>query len=275
MGYVLEFISLRFVKAGAFVLHPNVFTGYVGPGLDAKPDQAMFVYFYYQLSGWHQVVLHNKSAASTTKSTSFRQVFNRFYIGQFEELSHLEDGTLIKAIPCHTVYPHMNRNEKSVFHIISDELYFKNCKIIFALRYHPTNNNWQPFTNFIHEFYQHITVEYGIHIKDTETCPIWFDFLLTETKLDEKMKQDIINYTCNSACGDDAGICNDAETRELTHTNGADTNGIDVSFKPYLVINNLKNLDYCLFDMIYHPSTKYCDSDSYLAVFEFEFPNCV
>ena len=55
-----------------------------------------------------------------------------------------------------------------------------------------------------------------------------------------------------SAWGDDQG-------RELNHINEADTNGIDVSFKPYLVINNLKNLDYCLFDVIYHPSTKFCD----------------
>ena len=259
MGYVLGFISLRFVKAGAFILHSTVFTGYLGPGLDAKPDQAMFIYLRYKLPDWHQVVLHNKSAVTMVKSASFRQVFNRFYIGQLEELSHLEDGTLTKAIPCHTVYPYMNRNDKSVFHKISDELYYENCKIIFTLRYHPTNNNWQPFTNFIHDFYQHITIEYGIHLKDAETCPIWFDFLLTETKLNEKMKQDIINYTCKSACGDDAGICNDAGARELTPTNGTDTNQISVSFRPYLVINNLKNLDYCLFDMIYHPSTKFCD----------------
>ena len=259
MSHVLGFISLRFFKAAAFVLHPTVFTGYLGPGLDAKPDQAMFIYFYYQLPIWHQVVLHSKGAASMIKSASFRQVFNRLYIGQFEELSDLEDGTLTKAIPCHTVYPFMNRNDKSVFHNISDELYFKDCKIIFTFRYHPTNNNWQPFTNFIHDFHDYITIDYGIHIKDKETCPIWLDSDLTETYLNEEMKQDIINYTCNSACGDDAGICNDVEAKELTPTNGADTNKIYVAFKPYLVINNLKNPDYCEFKVIRHFSTKFCD----------------
>ena len=260
IGHVLGFISLSFVQAWTFILHPTVFTGYLGPGLDAKPDQAMFIYFYCRLPVWHQVVLHNTSSASTTRSTSFGQVFNRLYIGQFEELSHLKNGTLTKAIPCHTVYSH-----------IAEELYIENCKIIFTFRYHPTNNNWQPFTNFIHDFHDYITMEYGIYMEDKETCPIWFDSLLIETKLSEKMKQDIINYTCNSACGNNAGICNDAQGRELTPTNGADTNQISVSFKPYLVINNLKNLDYCEFKVIRHFSTKFCD-DTWASVEPVETP---
>ena len=259
MGYVLGFLSLEFVNAGPFSLQRVVFTGHLGSGLDTKPDQAMFIYLYYKLPDWHQVVVRNDSAGTMRKSASFKQVFNRIYIGQLEELSHLRDGTLTKAVPCSTVYPHMNRNYKSVFYNVSDELYLNNCKIIFTLRYHPTNNNWQPFTNFIHDFHKYITLEYGIHMKDAETCPIWFNFHLTETNLDEKMKWDIINYACYSACGKDSGICDDAQGRELTLTNGGVTNRIDVSFNPYLAINNLKNPDMCGFEVNYRVSTKFCD----------------
>ena len=84
MGYVLGFISLRFVKAGAFILHSTVFTGYLGPGLDAKPDQAMFIYLRYKLPDWHQVVLHNKSAVTMVKSASFRQALIDFTLDSWK-----------------------------------------------------------------------------------------------------------------------------------------------------------------------------------------------
>ena len=149
VGHVLGFISIISLRFSGdvvpFILATHVITGYYGAGLDARHDQAMFIYFHYQLPDWHYITLN-----SSTKSASFRHVINRVYIGQFEELSHLKNGTLIKAIPCSRAMPFLHKIDEDIFYYkryysVSKEDY-ANCKIIFTLRYFPTNNNWQPFT---------------------------------------------------------------------------------------------------------------------------------
>ena len=167
VGHVLGFISLRFTEVSPFKLRPYIVTGYYGPGLDAKPDEAMFIYLHYQLPDWHYITLND---SKLSKSASFKNVINRLYIGQFEELSHLKNGTLIKAIPCSRAMPFLQKFDKRTFHP-EDVVKYANCKIIFTLRYFPTNNNWQPFTNFIHDYCKCITIEYGIYIDNNKICP--------------------------------------------------------------------------------------------------------
>ena len=169
VGHVLGLFSLKFAFVDPFYLRSAVMIGDFGAGLDAKPDEAMYIYLHYKLPDWYYITLNNR-----TKSASFRYVINRLYIGQFEELSHLKDGTLTKAISCTSAMPFLQKHAfyGGNFQSVNEEEYV-NCKIIFTLRYFPTNNNFQPLTNFIHDFHKYITIEYGIHIKNNKTCPKW------------------------------------------------------------------------------------------------------
>ena len=161
LSHVLGFIDLTFAYAGSLNLSTHVITSYHGPGLDAKPDEAMFIYLHYKLPNWHYITLNN-----STKSASFRYVINRLYFGQFDELSHLRDGTLTKVIPCSRAMPFLQN--------LAEPMEHANCKIIFTLRYFPINFNWQPFHNLIHDYHKFITIQYGIHINNKTTCPGWF-----------------------------------------------------------------------------------------------------
>ena len=128
LSHVLGFIDLTFTYAGPLNLSTHVITSYYGPGLDAKPDEAMFIYLHYKLPDWHYITLND---SRHTKSASFRHIINRLYLGQFDELSHLRDGTLIKVIPCSRAMPFLQNPEEQMDHV--------NCKIIFTLRYFPIN----------------------------------------------------------------------------------------------------------------------------------------
>ena len=70
-----------------------------GPGLDARPDAAMFVTMVYELPSWYHVGLYDNRNVNIANSASVYQIQNRLYIGQFNELEHLKDGTLTKVIP--------------------------------------------------------------------------------------------------------------------------------------------------------------------------------
>ena len=51
------------------------------------------------------------------------------------------------------------------------------CKLIFNIRYYPTNNDWNPFKEINHEFYKNITIEWGIYISNKNACQ-WADTAL-------------------------------------------------------------------------------------------------
>ena len=254
LSHVLGFIDLTFAYAGPLNLSTHVITGFYGPGLDAKPDEAMFVYLHYELPNAHYITLNN---SKQTKSVPFQQVINRLYIGQFQELSHLKDETLTKAVPCSRAMPF----EEHVFdwgnYPPISVVEFTNCKIIFTLRYFPINNNYQPFSNLIHDYHKFITIEYGIHINNKNICPSWIHPASTSSFLSQQVQEDIVNYTCNSACGQYAAIC-----RKLS---GKINQGISMSFESVemwnlsLAVHGLKTPDTCDFHLTFEPSKKFCD----------------
>ena len=246
LSHVLGFIDLKFTYAGPLNLSTHVITGFYGPGLDAKPDEAMFIYLHYRLPDAHYITLSN---SKQTKSTSFKQVINRLYIGQFQELSHLKDQTLTKAVPCSRDMPFLQS---------LDEL--ADCKIIFTLRYFPINNNWQPFTNLIHDYHKFITIEYGINIKDNKTCPKWTNQTSYPSLLSTKVQKDILNYTCNSACGEDSGICGNVKSWNIDQIQGMNSSNESVMlWHRSLAVHGLKTPDTCDFHLTFQYSKKFCD----------------
>ena len=261
VSHVLGLISYRFTISGEvnpFILVTNVMTGNYGAGLDAKPDQAMFIYLHYQLPDWCYITLNN-----STKSESFRHVINRLYIGQFQELSHLKNGTLVKAIPCSRAMPFLQNLDKHAFdwkyyYPVSEEEY-ADCKIIFTLRYHLTNNNWQPFINgFFHKYCNCITVEYGIHVNNEKICPYWFNTPSSSSLLSHQVQEDILNYTCNSACGEDSGTCKNIKFWNIDHNQEVNSSKVKGFFFS-LAINDLKTPDTCRFNVMFKHLHKFCD----------------
>ena len=101
----------------------------------------MFIYIRTNLRFFHQVVLYDNEGNVKATSTWINQILNRLYIGQFEELSHLKEGTLTKAIPCSRVFPFGDNIEE----LQSLDINISDCKLIFNIRYYPTNNEWNPF----------------------------------------------------------------------------------------------------------------------------------
>ena len=188
----------------------------IGPGLDSRTDAAMFVTMVYELPNWYHIGLSDNRNVNIAKSASVYQIQNRLYIGQFNELEHLKDGTLTKTIPCNRVFPFLDKIDESLFNWKNSQQLNRsttdifNCKIIFRLRYYPSNNNWNPFVNFVHDFHKDITVEWGIYIKDKETCPTGFRPLQVSSLLSATVKQDIVNYTCSSSCINATDICRKA-----------------------------------------------------------------
>ena len=261
VGHVLGFISLRFTEVPPFKLRPYIETGYYGPGIDAKPDEAMFINLHYKLPDSHYITLND---SKLSKSTSFKNVINRLYIGQFEEQSHLKDGTLIKAIPCSRAMPFLQKIDKRIFHWVNyqqkDAVKYANCKIIFTLRYFPTNNNWQPFTNFIHDYCKCITIEYGIYIDNNKICPWWFNSPSSASFLSEQVQKDILNYTCNSACDENNGICRNVKSWHIDHNQGISSlNGNIRQCRLSFAIHNLKTPDTCWFKVEFEHLPKFCN----------------
>ena len=135
---------------------------------------------------------------------------------------------------------------------------YANCKIIFTLRYFPTNNNWQPFTNFIHDAHKYITIEYGIYTNSKKTCPKWLYPTSTSSFLTEQVKQDILNYTCNSACGEDNNICRNVKSWNIGHNQGMKSSNVKW-LHPSLAVNYLKTPDSCWFETYFEYSPKFCE----------------
>ena len=108
--------------------------GLAGPGFDGKRDEAMFIYFVMDLKFPHQIVLYDNEGNVKARSMWTNQIFfDRLYIRQFEEISHLKEGTLTKAIPCSRAFPFVDKLEElhPLYINVSD------CKLIFDIRYYP------------------------------------------------------------------------------------------------------------------------------------------
>ena len=170
----------------------SIISDRIGPGLDSRTDAAMFITMVYELPNWYHVGLYDNRDANIANSASVYQIQNRLYIGQFSELEHLGEGSRTKVIPCNKAFPFLKEIDESWFKFNNSNKNnftdISKCKIIFRLRYHPTNNNWNPFVNFIHEFFKYITIEWGVYIKDSEKCPTGFSTTSCFISVDRKSK---------------------------------------------------------------------------------------
>ena len=96
-------------------LTKSIQAGRIGPGLDSRQDAAMFITLVYELPNWYHVGLYDNRNVNIANSASVYQIQNRLYIGQFNELEHLKDGTLTKVIPCNRAYPFLEHINESFF----------------------------------------------------------------------------------------------------------------------------------------------------------------
>ena len=235
----------------------------IGPGLDSRTDKAMFVTMVYELPNWFHVGLYDNRNVNIANSASVYQIQNRLYIGQFNELENLKDGTLTKAIPCNRVFPYLDKIDESLFQWNFSQILnftdFSSCKLIFRIRYHPTNNDWNPFINFVHKFFKYITVDWGIYIKDKELCPMGFRRLPVSSLLTDTVKQDIANYTCSPSCINAADICRNATYGQFEE--GDIKIPIPMTTEPefYLTINDQETVDFCHFRSIFEYTTTFCE----------------
>ena len=157
-----------------FILNHFVVADGLSPGLDQKRDEAMFIFLEMKLPQPYQVVLFDNELLISGRSTWTNQIMNRVYIEQLQELSHLKEGTLTKAIPCSRVFSFMDEVDESLFLWNSSQpprKDFSDCKLIFTFRYFPTNNDWNPFKELFHTWFSDIRIEWGIHIDDESICP--------------------------------------------------------------------------------------------------------
>ena len=254
----------------------------MGPGLDGKRDEAMFILIEMKLPQPYQVVLFDDESVVTARSAQTNRIYNRLYIGQFEELRHLKDGTLIKAIPCSRVFSFVDKIDKSLFTWECSEPLrntdFLKCNLIFTLRFdldknnwnHPFKNvlqgNWNPLIHVLNGFYRDIIIEWGIHIHTKSICPSGVRSLDISEVLTKEVKDDLIKYTCSSACGNDTNICDNAhktvisQTRFYPFLSNWNRSIVKVLGDMFLTINDLKVEDSCEFNTSFYQSTKFCDS---------------
>ena len=220
-----------------------------------KKDEAMFIYIRMNLRFFHQVVLYDNEGNVKARSIWTNQILNRLYIGQFEELSHLEEGTLTKAIPCSGVFPFVENVEE--LHPLYKNV--SNCKLIFNIRY-PINNDWNPFKQLWHQFGISIAIEWVIHLGNELSCP-WAATALAALRgndtdfLISYVKDDLIKYTCSSACGDDANICDNAH--HATFRSFRRRSNPHLPFDLYLAINDLKVADSSIFKTVFQYCPKF------------------
>ena len=169
-------------------LTKSIQAGKIGPGLDSQPDGAMFVTMVYELPNWYHVGLYDNRNVNIAKSASVHQIQNRLYFGQFNELEHLKDGALMKSISCDRIFPFLHKINKTFFQWKDSQILnttdFSKCKLMFRLWYHPTNNDWNPFINFFHKMVNFLTIDWGIFVQDSETCPTGFQPLPVSSLLD-------------------------------------------------------------------------------------------
>ena len=111
-----------------------------GPGFDARQDTAMFISMVYELPNWYHVGLYDNRNVNIANSASVHQIQNRLYIGQLNELEYLKDGTLTKVIPYVKIFPFVDKINHNFFNTMNPAD-FSNCKLLFRLKYHPTNND--------------------------------------------------------------------------------------------------------------------------------------
>ena len=85
-----------------------------------------------------QVVLYDDEGNDKFTSASANQIINRLYIGQFEELSHLKEETLTKAVPCSRIFSFMDKVDETLFlwniSTPPSDADFSHCKLIFTFR---------------------------------------------------------------------------------------------------------------------------------------------
>ena len=200
LGHITGSISMSpiGVKSILYLRH-FVTADRLGPGLDGRRDEAMFIYLEMKLPQQYQVVLRDHKSDILSKSAWTNRIFNRLYIGQFEELSHLKDGTLTKAIPCSRVFPFMDKVDEKLFlwkdSMRSFDTDLSACKLIFTLGYFPNETDWNnPFANIFHGLYECITVEWGILVNNESICPSGLRPLSINEVLTNEVENDIISY---------------------------------------------------------------------------------
>ena len=264
-------------------LQQHVVADRLGPGLDGKPDEAMFIYLEMKLPSPHQVVLYDDKDNVIARSAWTEQIINRLYIGQFEELSNLKGGTLRKAVPCSRVFPFLGIIDETIFtwegSLPPRSTHFSDCKLIFTFRYYTSNNDWNPFKEIHHRVDTDITIkldrsrqyddsktymiiESGIHIHNESICPLRMRPLRINEVLTKEVETDIIDYTCSSACGDDANICDKAHHSKFTRWQGSnDSNNLLEETDFFLAINDLKVAD-TYFTTHFFEHSEFCNKTS-------------
>ena len=256
IAQITDSISLR--VPNPLYLTNSVPASPLGPGLDGKRDEAMFIYIVMSLRYPHQVVLYDNEGNVKATSIWANQILNRLYIGQFEELSHLKDGTLTKAIPCNRVFPFVNNVEA----LQSLNINISDCKLIFKFSYYSANNDWNPFKELWQEFDVRIKIEFGFYLSNEKLCP-WLVPALTVLEVNDTdiltsdIKDDLIKYTCSSACRDDANICDNAH--HATVRSSQQRINAYVPPRLYLTINDLKVADSCIFNSVFEYSQEFCN----------------
>ena len=218
-----------------------------GPGLDGRRDEAMFIYLEMNLPEPFHVVVFDDESTVPIKSAGTNQIINRLYIGQLQELSHLEDGTLTKAVPCSRAFPFIDRIDETHFtwnsYRPTGNTDLSSCKLIFTFSY-----------------VSGIRIEWGIRINDENICPTSLRPFDMDEVLTTQVENDIINYTCNSACGDDANICNNSHnTAFRSFSLGQNLDEVSILSDLYFAINDLKEPDTCSFTTTFERSSKFCD----------------
>ena len=226
---------------------------------------AMFITMAYKLPDWHHVGLYDNRNINIANSASVYQIQNRLYIGQFNELEHLNNGTLTKAIPSNRVFPFFDNIDGSLFRWNNSQKInmkdFSNCKIMFRLRYYPTNNHWNPFDELVQPVTKFITIELGFHVKDHETCPTGFQPLPVSSLLTDCVKQSIVNYTCSPSCINASEICREAKYGRFEESQFGRRSSSGLASRPqfYLTVNDQQFTDSCIFETAFLYTTEFCD----------------
>ena len=261
IGQITRFTS--FVPSGSYPvsLSSSVPTGPVGPGLDAKVDGAMFVYVHMKLPGFYRVTIYDKNNASVAQSMKVNQILNRLYIGQFDELSHLEYGTLVKAIPCSRIMPMKKKIDASAFIMDSsenaDNVDFSQCKIILRMKYE-ANEMWNHFRKLNQDVLKSLTIDWGINIKDMNVRRIGVKPVSVDEFLTHQVQSDIVRYKCSSACGNDTDVCNQMEYGRFRAEQFDDKGAVRLAGL-FLAINDLRIADSCFFPTEFKPSFEFFD----------------
>ena len=246
-----------------FILNHFVVADGVGPGLDVKRDEAMFILIEMKIPQPYQVILFDNEFVITARSSSTNQIMNRVYIGQLQELSHLKEGTLTKAVPCSRMFSFVDKVDETLFtwngSMPSRSTDFSDCKLIFTFRYFPTNNDWNPFKELFHTWFSDIRIEWGIHINDNNICPSGVRQRGIKEVLTKEVENDIITYTCSSACGKDTNICTNAHHTRLRPFYGSNFGQVFIPSHLYFTINDMEVPDTCSFISTFEYSSKFCD----------------